>query len=287
MMWWKMAGWLGKAVASALIVSFLAIWTTGYIVNSYVEALIKDYNLPMKTQPFALSGVWGKLWGAGDAEDGTMTAEAEQEGDSGGKADRPQDSSTGSVRPENDDHAERDTQDNAGDNVPDSQAGTGSDDVPSSQTGTGGSDDPAANPFQDEGMDSEASTGAGSGSQAATDSERSGQLTDAGSGSSGQSGEETKTETGSGTGSQAQSAQGEAVITPEELARAKDQMSEEDRNKLFAMLVSKLPQSEWQTISTYVESGLTDEEMTNIQQIVAKHLDREEYEELMDILKKY
>ncbi|CAM4301407.1 hypothetical protein [Paenibacillus tarimensis] len=275
MMWWKMAGWLGKAVASALIVSFLAIWTTGYIVNSYVEALIKDYNLPMKTQPFALSGVWGKLWGADEAEDGRMTAEAGQEDGSSRDANPSKSSGDGSGYSEHGSSAGRDAEGDARDGGQENQ------------TDTSGGDDPAANPFQDEGMNSEASTD-GTDGQADPDSGQTDQLTDAGSGdNSGLDGDEAKAETGSGTGSQAQSAQGEAVITPEELARAKDQMSEEDRNKLFAMLVSKLPQSEWQTISTYVESGLTDEEMTNIQQIVAKHLDREEYEELMDILKKY
>lgn len=74
-------GWVGKTVATALLLSFLSIWTTGYIVNSYMETLLKQLNVPLQMQPFALSGVWGKLWGARpisqmeEARDGTSSNE--------------------------------------------------------------------------------------------------------------------------------------------------------------------------------------------------------------------
>ena len=61
---WKMTGWLAKTVAAGLIVSFLSIWTAGYIVNSYVETLLKQFNIPLDEKPFALNGVWGNIWGA-------------------------------------------------------------------------------------------------------------------------------------------------------------------------------------------------------------------------------
>jgi hypothetical protein len=60
----KWISWVIRMVATALLLSFLCIWTTGYIVNSYMETVIKKLDLPIDTQPFALSGVWGKLWGA-------------------------------------------------------------------------------------------------------------------------------------------------------------------------------------------------------------------------------
>ncbi|WP_123042620.1 hypothetical protein [Cohnella candidum] len=63
-MWWKWMNWAAKTLATALLLSFLSIWTTGYIVNSYMESLLKQLDLPLQTQPFALSGVWGRLWGA-------------------------------------------------------------------------------------------------------------------------------------------------------------------------------------------------------------------------------
>lgn len=66
-MWWKWMNWAAKTLATALLLSFLSIWTTGYIVNSYMESLLKQLDLPLQTQPFALSGVWGRLWGADPA----------------------------------------------------------------------------------------------------------------------------------------------------------------------------------------------------------------------------
>ncbi|MBW5448759.1 hypothetical protein GE107_22210 [Cohnella sp. CFH 77786] len=60
--WWL--NWAARTLSTALLLSFLSIWTTGYIVNSYMESLLKQLDLPLQTQPFALSGVWGKLWGA-------------------------------------------------------------------------------------------------------------------------------------------------------------------------------------------------------------------------------
>ncbi|BBI36770.1 hypothetical protein [Cohnella abietis] len=60
----KWVSWVIRMGATALLLSFLCIWTTGYIVNSYVETIVKQLDLPIETQPFALSGVWGTLWGA-------------------------------------------------------------------------------------------------------------------------------------------------------------------------------------------------------------------------------
>ncbi|MFC5529566.1 hypothetical protein [Cohnella yongneupensis] len=59
----KWVSWALRILATALLLSFLCIWTTGYIVNSYMESVIKQLDLPIDTQPFALSGVWGTLWG--------------------------------------------------------------------------------------------------------------------------------------------------------------------------------------------------------------------------------
>ncbi|WP_276356497.1 hypothetical protein [Cohnella caldifontis] len=71
---WKWVGWTARAIATALLVSFLSIWTTGYIVNSYMETLLRQLDLPLQTQPFALSGVWGKLWGAAPVPQETAKA---------------------------------------------------------------------------------------------------------------------------------------------------------------------------------------------------------------------
>ncbi|EXX85356.1 hypothetical protein [Paenibacillus darwinianus] len=220
---WRMFGWLGRTVAAALIVSFLAIWTTGYIVNSYVETLLKQYNLPIETQPFALSGVWGKLWGAEDAAKPVGGAAAEAE--AGTSTDRSQDG----------------TNDIPGINDNEAQPANGND---------GQSPDAG-----DSAIESAPVTGLG-----------------AGAGPEAQGGQDSG---------------GETVLTPGQIAEKKEQLNGEDRSKLFALLVSRLPQEEWQTISVYVEDGLTGTELTNIQQIVAKYLNQAEYDEMMTILSKY
>lgn len=79
----------------------------------------------------------------------------------------------------------------------------------------------------------------------------------------------------------------ETALTTKELTEVKGQMTPDDKEKLFALFMSKLPQDSWQTISQYVENGLTEQELTTIQQIMAQHLDKTEYGEMMEILKKY
>lgn len=66
--WLGWAKWALRVVATSILLSFLCIWTTGYIVNSYMESVVKELDLPLEVKPFALSGVWGKLWGADSPE---------------------------------------------------------------------------------------------------------------------------------------------------------------------------------------------------------------------------
>lgn len=79
----------------------------------------------------------------------------------------------------------------------------------------------------------------------------------------------------------------ETAITTEDLNAMKGEMSDADKDQLFGLLMSKLPQEAWQTISGYMENGLTDEELTQVQQLMAQYLDRDQYEQMMGILKKY
>lgn len=66
--WFGWAKWALRVLATSILLSFLCIWTTGYIVNSYMESVVKELDLPLEVKPFALSGVWGKLWGADSPE---------------------------------------------------------------------------------------------------------------------------------------------------------------------------------------------------------------------------
>ncbi|MFF2483549.1 hypothetical protein [Paenibacillus sp. NPDC058071] len=232
---WKMTGWLAKTVAAGLIISFLSIWTTGYIVNSYVETLLKQYNLPIEVQPMALSGVWGKLWGAKAADKPERGQPSDSEAIDKGSQGQGEGVSEGSDPASVDAFAEK-----------------------APITGIGG----------------------GGGSKAA--------------GAGTEAGEGIVDENGSGgpgdgaAGGQAPSIDGtETAITTERLGQVKEEMTEADKEELFGLLMSKLPQEAWQTISLYMENGLTDEELTAVQQIMAQHLDKQQYEQMMNILKKY
>jgi hypothetical protein len=88
-MMWKWASWVLKLGASALLLSFLCIWTTGFIVNSYVESVLKQMDVEMDTKPFALSGVWGSLWGVDDPSKKEVNLDAVPTSDSKKTTDSP------------------------------------------------------------------------------------------------------------------------------------------------------------------------------------------------------
>lgn len=217
-------GWLGKLVAAGLILSFLSIWTTGYIVTSYVETILKQFNLPIEVPPMAMSGVWGKLWGS----DPLLTTDT-----ANNKENTPSKGGTAET---------------------DAQADENSD-PPVAVDAFGDISDP---PLTDMGI--------GGGTQA-----NGGAATD-----------ETEVQEGMSPGDDT-----ETAMTTEDLTIAKQQMTNADKEKLFTLLISKLPQESWQMISQYVEDGLTEKELTTIQQIMAQHLDKTEYAQMMEILKKY
>ena len=234
---WKMFGWLWKAAAAALLASFLAIWTTGYIVNSYVEALLEEYEIPLEKPPFALSGLWGRLWGVNGAGGG-LVADREPIG------------------------GFEDARNWSGGDRREPDAG---------RAGGGLSDDAGQPDASGDGPDGSA------GGEEPANSEYSGD---------GDTSADTET-TGFGKGPEARGGAGETVISTEELLEAKSRLTDDERNRLFAILVGKVPQEEWQRISAFAEGGLTADELLKVQQIVAAYLDREEYDELMGILNKF
>jgi len=47
----KWFGWFGKLVASALLLSFLSVFTTVYVVDQYIQGFLKKWNLPEIERP--------------------------------------------------------------------------------------------------------------------------------------------------------------------------------------------------------------------------------------------
>jgi hypothetical protein len=81
--------------------------------------------------------------------------------------------------------------------------------------------------------------------------------------------------------------QKDLLMSAEQFTAKKDQLSESDKMKIFTLLMTRLPQEEFQHISTYVEDGVTEAEWTDIQSIVEKYVQPDEYKELQDMLARY
>lgn len=77
------------------------------------------------------------------------------------------------------------------------------------------------------------------------------------------------------------------VVTTEQFQKTKDKLSNDDKMKIFSLLVTKLPQGELQNISRLVEDGITAEELAQVEGIVEEHLTSSEYKQLLTILEKY
>jgi len=239
----KWAGWLAKLVAAGLIISFLSIWTTGYIVNSYVETLLKQFKLPLETKPFALSGMWGTLWGADPTlKTEKLTAELNE---GAGK-------NSGNSQGKGSD-SDSDSDSNSGSSTGSEKEADGGKDKATQETGENSEGDPLNGSLTDIGG---------------------GQGTRAGGGAVREEGKPDALKDG-------------LTMTTEQLNEAKNNMSSEDKEKLFTVMMEKLPQDAWQQISKLLEGGLTSDEMTDVQQIIAQYLNRNEYNQMMEILKKY
>lgn len=72
------------------------------------------------------------------------------------------------------------------------------------------------------------------------------------------------------------------VVSPDAISKSKERLSREKKDKIFATLMKKLPQEDWQHLSMLMEGGLTSSEILEVEQILAKHLNDEEYKEMRE-----
>jgi len=77
------------------------------------------------------------------------------------------------------------------------------------------------------------------------------------------------------------------VISAEQFQEKREKLSEEDKNAVFSLLISRLPEEVLQQLSTKLEDGLTNAELVEIEKIVERYVKPEELEQLMDIVNKY
>ena len=207
--------WVLRMAATVLLVSFLSIWTTGYIVTSYVDSMIKELNLPIKTPPFAMSGLWGTLWGAD-----TPSSEQIAQEDEPGADDWPP------PAPEPTPEASADV----GNPEPTDEAGPSE-----SPPETAPESSPPADPGD---------------ASASPDPE-----------AGGEDGSEPVFGNGMGSG-----------------------LTEQERNDLYASVVSKLNAEQLSRMSAYLNDGLTEQELVEIEDMLRPVLDEEELTQLMLLL---
>lgn len=74
------------------------------------------------------------------------------------------------------------------------------------------------------------------------------------------------------------------VMTPDDIVNKKGSLPLEDKEEIFTILMSRLPQSEMQKISEAMENGLTTSDLEEIERIISKYLNEDEYSQLLSKL---
>ncbi|WP_373230336.1 hypothetical protein [Cohnella sp.] len=222
----KWVSWVIRMGATALLLSFLCIWTTGYIVNSYMETVIKQLDLPLQTQPFALSGVWGKLWGAEKA---------------------PQEAALASNSNENKEESKQ-------------QNDQSEDKIVQESPASNASEPPSDKSLANDSIDSDPDTS-----------------------SNGEPSESP--EPGPEASAAPEVEDGDDNSTPVLGGQIEmKQLTESERQALYAMVVSKLKQDQLKVLSDALQGGLTAEELVQVEDMLKTALSDEEYSQMTELL---
>ncbi|MGG1876649.1 hypothetical protein [Paenibacillus campinasensis] len=225
----NMLKWLLKLCLSAILVSFLTIMTTGFVVNAYIQSLLASFNIQLEGQPFGLSTMMQSMLGdRGASEKKNAESPVQNAADSGrGDANDPSSHTAGQSTPEGD--------------------------------GNGG----ATGQLEEE----ESTATEGQGEVTDEDQPPDNSLPVMG-------GVDSRSED-SGLENE------QLVMTPNDIVDKKDSLPVEDKEEIFLILMQRLPQAEMQKISEAMENGLTTAELEEIEQIVSKYLNEEEFDRLL------
>lgn len=74
------------------------------------------------------------------------------------------------------------------------------------------------------------------------------------------------------------------VVSSEEFAEKKEQLSGENKARIFSILISRVPQEAMQRISVIMEDGITAAELKELEQLFQAHLKPEEYQQLQSLI---
>ncbi|WP_152399733.1 hypothetical protein [Paenibacillus cellulositrophicus] len=242
----KIAQWLLKTVLTVVLISGLTVLTTGAIVNMYVQSLLASFNIQLEGQPTGIGGMMKGMLGL------NTTKEKEPDKEAASTAHAADDSKTsgGST--------------NTADNGTGSTEGAGETAGTGSQTGTNAGEAGSGG--------STAGTATGGNAEAEGTDTPDDALPVMGQGLS-----------ESAMGGQSAADQ-QVVISPDEMIQKKDELTATEKEQIFNILMKKLPQSEMQKISAAMEDGLTEQELSTIEDTISKYLTKEEYAALSKLL---
>lgn len=291
-------GWLLRLIATVVVVCALTVMTTGYVVNAYIQSLLKSYHLPITAEAPSLGSVVKGMLGLGgkdrneDAKNTALDTDPQADSSAGSKSEGDSSGGTGTGGTGTGGTGTGGT-DTGGTGTGGTGTGaTGAGAVGAGASGAAGAASDKAGGGSSTGganaSDAGAGANAGAGVDAKTGADDAGQTPpedalsvmggisgDAGVGGQGEDGPETG---GSGRGPQ-------VVVTPDQMVAMKDGLPAKEKEEVFAMLMAKLPQEEMQRITERMEDGLTEKELIEIEQILSKHLNKTEYAKIMELLK--
>lgn len=273
MSWLK---WLVRTAASAIVISLITLYTTWYIVSLIATNLFEQLHLPANLIPrVQFSDVIGGVLGGDKKQNDKQTAldGTGPDTDQVGKApDTDQIGTGGGIGGGTGGGIGSGIGEGTGRGI---GGGTGSGIDGGTGSGIGGG--------TGGGIDTETGSGPGSGAASGgivpnmeTDEDE-----DLSAGES--SGENVSPEIW-GDAQEVWKQERKVIISAEDVSRIRDEMSDEDKMRLFSLLAYKLPESEVQKISTMMERGLTEEEALEIQDRLKLYLTEQEYEELLTLL---
>jgi hypothetical protein len=249
--------WLGSTMLTAAIVCGLTLYMTWTVVNTYVEQVLAQFHIDTREQKMQFSEFLTNMAGSMNIMKKADPPTAGYPSARGGGASASAETG-GNVQP-----ADSGTFAAGGNGMqPSASPGVGSGAAVAPADGSGSSD--SVNPAQG------APTGTG---QKQTKPEDAVAVWGTGISAEDKSGKTTDSQ--------------KLVISAEEFNRKKDLISDDDKMSIFSLLVKSVPAEQMQQLSQIAEDGVTTEELTQVQSLVERYMQPNDYKELLAILNKY
>ncbi|WP_409343652.1 hypothetical protein [Paenibacillus sp. MBLB4367] len=254
----KWLNWLSKWIVVTVLVSVLTVYVTWMTVHLYVEKLLGQFPLSANMKKLQFSDLWGQMIDDWSGKEPVADGKGDKGDGAGAKG-----GSAGAVS-----------------NGTGQTAGKGDSPVngqPSSSTGgsSTGANGASSSTGKDAGTSGSGATGAGSGT--GTNGTQQERVPDNALPVFGQA-----TESGSDALDKKK-----LVMTADQFNQKRELLSDADKMRIFTLLLTRLPETELQRFSQMVEDGISSNDINELDTSIQKYLKPGEYDELMDILKKY